>query len=358
VTEPDLINPLKDFSQEDLDPNARSGIFALSPDLVTPYSHQYNFSWEPEIAPAWRLQLGYVGSRTHRLFIPWITNRARPVEGIEPTTGTINERRPDPRFFTVNRVVNGSRGYFDAARVRLLAPRWGGLSLEASYWFSKAIDLGGDYTNTAGSRDGFRARSQSEFDTAGDLKGLSSFDQTHAALMNVSYLLPARPLGENRISRFFGDWNLSTVVLFKTGTPFTLRTGSDGPGSGNVDGSSGDRPNLVDPAVWGRTINHPDTSQKLLPASAFSFIQPGEMAGNLGRNTFRKDGIGNVNLAVSRNFPLRSDLTLTLRAEVINLTNTPQFAEPSEDLNNPAFGQITNTLNDGRTFRFMLRFNF
>ena len=358
VTEPDLINPLKDFSQEDLDPNARSGIFALSPDLVTPYSHQYNFSWEPEIAPAWRLQLGYVGSRTHRLFIPWITNRARPVEGIEPTTGTINERRPDPRFFTVNRVVNGSRGYFDAARVRLLAPRWGGLSLEASYWFSKAIDLGGDYTNTAGSRDGFRARSQSEFDTAGDLKGLSSFDQTHAALMNVSYLLPARPLGENRISRFFGDWNLSTVVLFKTGTPFTLRTGSDGPGSGNVDGSSGDRPNLVDPAVWGRTINHPDTSQKLLPASAFSFIQPGEMAGNLGRNTFRKDGIGNVNLAVSRNFPLRSDLTLTLRAEVINLTNTPQFAEPSEDLNNPAFGQITNTLNDGRTFRFLLRLSF
>ena len=358
VPQPDLVNPLKDFSPEDLDPNARSSVFDLASDLVAPYSHQYNFSWEPEIVSEWRLQLGYVGSRTHRLFIPWTNNRARPVEGIEHTTATINERRPDPRFFTVTRILNGSRGYFDAARARLLAPRWGGLSLEASYWFSKAVDLGGDYTNTAGSRDSFRARSQTEFDVAGDLKGLSSFDQTHAALMSVNYLLPSRPLGDNRVSGFFGDWNLSTVVLFKSGTPFGVRTGSDGPGSGNVDGLSGDRPNLTDPSVWGRTINHPDTSQEMLPASALSFIQPGQTAGNLGRNVFRKDGIANVNLALSRNFPLRSDLALTLRAEAVNLTNTPQFAEPAEDLNNPAFGQITNTLNDGRTFRFLLRLAF
>ncbi len=34
--------------------------------------------------------------------------------------------------------------------------------------------------------------------------------------------------------------------------------------------------------------------------------------------------------------------------------NTPQFAEPSTQLTSPAFGQITNTLNDGRAFRFHL----
>ena len=42
----------------------------------------------------------------------------------------------------------------------------------------------------------------------------------------------------------------------------------------------------------------------------------------------------------------------TLRAESINLFNTPQFAEPGSVLGTPEFGTITNTLNEGRTFRF------
>ena len=48
----------------------------------------------------------------------------------------------------------------------------------------------------------------------------------------------------------------------------------------------------------------------------------------------------------------------TFRAESINLTNTPQFAEPGLSLAAPNFGQINNTLNDGRTFRFLLRLVF
>ena len=38
--------------------------------------------------------------------------------------------------------------------------------------------------------------------------------------------------------------------------------------------------------------------------------------------------------------------------------NTPQFAEPGTDLTSPSFAQITNTLNEGRTFQFQLRFRF
>jgi hypothetical protein len=49
---------------------------------------------------------------------------------------------------------------------------------------------------------------------------------------------------------------------------------------------------------------------------------------------------------------------VTFRAESINLLNSPQFAEPGTDLSSGNFGQITNTLNDGRTFRFLLQFGF
>ena len=62
-----------------------------------------------------------------------------------------------------------------------------------------------------------------------------------------------------------------------------------GPGYGNVDGSQGDRPDLRDTSVLGRTIDNPDTSVRLLPKSAFAFIGPNETRGTLGVGTFRRD---------------------------------------------------------------------
>jgi len=40
------------------------------------------------------------------------------------------------------------------------------------------------------------------------------------------------------------------------------------------------------------------------------------------------------------------------------MLKSPQFAEPNADLSSPAFGEIANTLNEGRTFRFTLRLDF
>jgi len=143
------------------------------------------------------------------------------------------------------------------------------------------------------------------------------------------------------------------VALLKQGTPFNLTT-LDGPGFGNVDGNGGDRPNLVDPSILGRSFGNPDTSVAGLPRSAFAAISPGAEAGNLGANVFRKGAIRNVNAALAKTWKLRRDWQLLLRAESINLLNTPQFAEPGSILGTPEFGFITNTLNDGRAFRFNL----
>lgn len=352
---PDFLNPLGDLDRDNLDFTGRSTFFDLSPDLATPYSHQYNLSWERPVFADWRVQLGYIGSRSWKLLTLWYFNRARPVEGIPQTTATANERRPNQDFFDIRRTLNGGRGYYDAAKATLLAPQRGPLTFETSYWFSKAIDLGSDYTNTAAGADARLARGQSEFDVHGDMKGLSSFDQTHSWLTRFSYRTPAL---RGWLSSVLGNWDLFSVVLVKTGTPFTVSAGSDGPGIGNVDSSGSDRPNIDDPTILGRKIKHPDTSRALLPAEAFSFMQPTDRRGNIGRNVFRKDGIQNVNAAVSRTWPVGQESRLTLRAESNNLLNRPQFAEPGLELTSPNFGQITNTLNDGRTFRFHLSLAF
>lgn len=345
VQAPDLLNPLKDAI---ISPDGRSTLFIVPRDLKAPYSHQYNFSWEAPLIANWKLQLGYVGSRTHKLLMMWHRNRGNPVPGIPTTTATINDRRPDPRYFDVRTVVNGSRAYFDAARITVVIPEWRGLIVDSSYWFSKAIDTGSAYTNTAAGDSAIQGFSQDQFLVQQDLKGPAAFDQSHAVLVRFRYTAPKR----------VGRWALSAVWLAKSGLPFTVISGSDGPGFGNVDGTNGDRPHLVDPAILGRTVGHPDVSVALLPRAAFRYMSPGELRGNLGSNTFRRAGFSNLNASVARSFSLPSERTLTLKAESINFSNSPQFAQPNSDLSAPSFGTITNTLNDGRAFQFGLTFRW
>ncbi|MBL8221315.1 MAG: TonB-dependent receptor [Bryobacterales bacterium] len=355
VQAPFLINPLRDAV---IDPNGRAAIFDVPRDLKAPYSHQYNFSWEAPVYNGWRVQFGYVGSRTHKLLMLWHLNRARQVPGIPLTTASVTDRRPDARYFDVRPAVNSSRAYFDAARATLVIPEWRGLTVDTSYWFSKAIDTGAAYTNTAAGDDTRQGYSQTEDNVAGDLKGLSVFDQSHAALARVRYALPALAAQGRATRGMLGRWALSAVWLRKSGMPFTVLSGSDGPGFGNVDGVNGDRPHVADPSILGRTINHPDTAPGLLPRSAFRNLAVGDLAGNLGVSTFRRAGFTNVNASLSRTWTLASERVITFRAESINLSNTPQFAAPNSDLSSPSFGAITNTLNDGRTYQFTLQFRW
>lgn len=354
VQVPDFLDPLKDSV---ISADGRATFFVVPPDLKTPYSHQYNFSYETTLHSSWKLQLGYVGSRTHKLLMLWHLNRALLPPGVPISTANIPDRRPDPRYFEVREVQNASRAYFDAARLTMVAADIRGLAIDASYWFSKTIDTGATYLNTAAGDDARQGYAQTQFLVHQDLKGVSPFDQSHAALVRVRYGIS--PLaGLPRIGRtMLGRWALSTVWLAKTGMPFTVFSGSDSPGFGNVDGTNGDRPHVADTSVLGRKIGDPDTSTTLLPRTAFRFIQPSEGRGNLGVNTFRRGGIFNFNASAARTWNV-ADRSLTFRAESVNFTNSPQFAEPATDLTSPAFGKITNTLNDGRTFQFTLQFRF
>ena len=358
VRTPKLSDPLGDLSEEDLDPNGRSAIYQLARDLRTPYEHLYSFAWELPLKSEWKLELGYVGSRSHKLPLMWYLNRAVPVEGIPQTNRTVNLRRPDKRYYDVLHIHNGSRGYFDAAKVTLRVPRWRGLTIDGSYWFSKAIDLGASYTNTASGSDAFIGRSPSQFDSQKEMRALSRFDQPHAMLWRVSYETPALAGRSRWLRAFLDSWQIGSVLLLKSGTPLEVEAGSDSPGWGNVDGSGSDNPILLDPSILGRSIDHPDTSRARLPRKAFTTIQPTDIRGNLGRNTFRKDGVANLNMALSKRWPLTAERALLLRCESLNLLNHPQFAQPARRLSSPNFAVISNTLNDGRTFRFTFQFDW
>lgn len=343
VNNPDFLNPLRDLAASTA--SAQSAYAVLPADLRTPYAHLYSLVMERRSNNWGMLRFGYTGSRSIKLLAGIVQNRAVPMDGIPYTTATINERRPDPSVGELRIAQNQGIAYYDGAQAQYDLPGRKGINATVSYTFGKAIDTGVDFTATAANRDMLNGRAQWQYNQVGDRKGLSNFDARHAVALRWSYDLPWQGI------------QLSGISAFRTGTPLTLYIGSDAPGFGNVDGSGGDRPNLLDPSILGLTISHPDLAPQILTRDKFGYMPVGEQRGNLGRNVMRKAPIANWNLAVQKSWRLRAprETQLQLRGEAYNGMNTPQFDEPQRNLTSPAFGKITNTLNDGRVFQFVLR---
>ena len=344
---PDLLDPLKDFVQEPGE-TPRSGLNLMDPELVTPYSHQFTLEFERELFADLRVKATYIGSRTWKLFRIVRENRAQRVEGIPFETRTTNDRRPDQRFFSVARMTNQARGYFDAGQLSLDRVFSQGLAIRATYTWSKALDTGSNFSNPGTNRQ--ERYAQDESIAFQDLKARSSFDAPHSLQLGYTFQLPGR---------FLRGWAVSGITILKDGTPFTIQTGTDAPPFGNVDGERGDRPSILDTSILGASVDNPDTALTILRRDAFDAEAPfREGYGNLARNMFRKDGTMNFNLAISRTFALSGDQTLLFRTEFINAFNHPQFSPPNSRMAADSFGQITNTQNDGRNVQFSLRFNF
>ena len=366
VNDPDLLDPLSRVELTS-DGTERSELKRNSPDLVAPYTHLYTLSLERELPANTSLTVGYIGERTFKLPERVISNRAKPVPGIATTTKTINNRRPDPRFLQIGTVVNSTISYLDALHVTVNRRLSRGLALNAQYTFSKVISTGSTVF-----ADSFTSAVSQSDEIMSDMKAVAKFDTPHAFTIGYSFELPGLRLGQGIQSLLLRGWRISGTTTFRSGTPLTVFTGSDSPGLGNVDGAgSPDRPNLLNPAILGRSIDHPDTAAAVLGADScnkdirpvqcvyFDTNLPPGGRGNIGFNTFRNDGTHNWNFALEKEFFLGKTgdgaPNLQLRTEFINLLNQPQFSPVNSRISADTFGQITNTANKGRVIQLMLR---
>ena len=303
-------------------PNSRYSPTWISPDLATPYSHQYNAGLEHSLFAGAILRINYIGSRSFKLLNSYAMNRAEPVAGIPLTTATVDRRRPDSRYSDTKTMVNGGIAYYDAAQVLWDLPLRRGLLFSMGYTFSTAIDQGADFTATAANRDLTTFRSQWQWDSFGDRKGLSNFDSTHALVFNYAWDLPGLRNGAGWLRAVTRQWQVSGANMWKKGTPLTLFIGSDAPGFGNVDGSGGDRPNLLDPSILGATAAIPTGATNSSPRFALRSSRPGSAPAAWAAPR-RTGPIWNWNAAVARQFRLPNEWSAQLRAENLQSLSAP-----------------------------------
>ncbi|MBI1955476.1 MAG: TonB-dependent receptor, partial [Acidobacteria bacterium] len=340
----------------------RCALRRLSADLVTPYSHQYTLAVERDLPGSFFLRLSYIGTRSFHLFTQTVRNRARPLPGIPLMTATINDRRPDPRYSSIAEIESNSIAYYDAAQVSLQKRLSHGLTFRATYTFSKNIDLGGDFTNTASGVEkppAIGIASSELTSRMEDLKGWSLLDTPHNLSLSYTYLLPSVGPLYGWKALLLRGWGISGTTVLQSGLPFSVHT-ADGPGLGNVDGVMNDRPNLLDPTTLGRSFANPDTSASRLRRQWFDTHILPSGRGNIGYNVFRKDGTNNWNFSIGKALRFRSarEIAVQFRAALLNFFNHPQFDKPRGNLLSPSFGQITDTTNRGRVARLSVRVEF
>jgi hypothetical protein len=255
-----------------------------------------------------------------------------------------------------------------------------GLQFDFNYTFAHSIDNTSFFANSEGDTgiggiglvcDDIRPR---------ECRANSDFDVTNYITADFTYQLP---FGRHRaflsstpiwVNEVIGGWDISGISVWHTGQAW----GTD---SNAFDASySNDAPGIFigNPAnVVTRVTKIPGGGVNVFANNQLAAASyEGPIGFQIGaRNSLRGPSYFNQDLGLAKTFPLHSDrVVMKFRADAFNTFNHPNFALPIEngfngfdnqDITNPDFGQITNTvsppgnLNNGaRVLQLALRVEF
>jgi len=173
----------------------------------------------------------------------------------------------------------------------------------------------------------------------GSDRASSAFDVRHNFSAGITWRAPSVG-GTSALQSLTRNWTLSTFLSARSGFPIDVLASENLLGLGFDDFQ---RPDRVSSApIWLDDSSAPGR-QRLNPA-AFS-IPSGSHQGNLGRDSIPGFGMGQMDLALGREFAVREDSVAELRLEAFNVTNHAQFGDPVRFMSSPLFGQSPSLLN-------------
>lgn len=175
--------------------------------------------------------------------------------------------------------------------------------------------------------------------------GHAGNDVRHKLATNFIVELPYRP--DNPFLRAtLGGWQLNTIGIFQTGTPFTVTCTLAWPRCDfNADGVNNDRVNL--PAS-GTDFGSPSRAEWLAGVlNAADFTNPAALTlADQPRNAFRGPGYKSVDLSLFKTFDFAGfngrRSTVQIRLEAFNAFNWVNLFSPVSNVNNANFGRVTN----------------
>jgi hypothetical protein len=323
------------------------GSWYTDPHIQDPRSMQYNLTVEREIGLKTAISVGYVGSKDDRLAITGQWNTA-----LTPGLGTISQvraRTPFPWYNTsaFYSTSNGTSNY-NGLQVKLDRKFSNGLQYLASYTWSKAIGEGGSGLFDVENGPGGFSIWQNYYNLKAS-RGVLAFSIPQMLTMEGQYALPVgigqRYLNHGPAAYILGNWQANTAVQIRSGQPYNLDVSGD---VANIEAPAGDswftyeRPNQVANA----RVSHP-TKSEAFNTAAFQVPATGTY-GNAGTSPLYSMHVANADMSLFKDFPIREQLSINLRAEIFNVFNIQNYGVPDTNViqQDPNSGKITSTVSD------------
>ncbi|HUX66662.1 MAG TPA: carboxypeptidase regulatory-like domain-containing protein [Terriglobales bacterium] len=325
------------------------------------YVMQWNFSLQQRLGRQWAAMVGYVGSRS--VHLPFRTDDFNTVMPTPTPAGYLyppaaTSQRLNPNFGRINGIMWNADAYYEALQATLRGSWRSGLQMQASYTWGKTMDTSSasitadQYDNSLVNMPWFNTRLD---------RGLSDLNMGQNFVANFTWALPGQSTGPWGWA--LAGWQWVGVVKAASGTPFTPLLGGDPLGT-KLNAAS-EVPNWVNGPGCGSRVN-PGNPNDYIRSQCFAFPSPGNLKGNVGRNTLIGPGLANLDFSLIKNTAagwLGGDSSVQLRAEFFNLLNRADFAPPLAHLavfdasGNPVAGAglITATVQPAREVQLAVK---
>ncbi len=321
-----------------------------------PYTENYMFSIQRQIAKNSLLTISYAGNQGHHLLVLVPANLGNPAlclslsqpNEVAPGSSTCGPFGEDSaytsasgQFYQGTRVGLGSDYGSTTAQKTIGNSNYNALEVNyrfilgtrvtvlAGYTFAKSID---DASNIGEQINPFNYRLT---------RVISSWNEPNNFVVSYTYALPFDKLGRNRLTE---GWSISGTTRFASGFPVTLFDDSDRSLLGTL--GNGVNNQLLDtPELLPGPLDLNENPRNGKPVFNTSILVP-EALGQLGdaaRRIFQGPGIENFDMQLSKTIRFTESKSLDIRVEAFNAFNHAQFYGPSSvdgEVNDPNFGHV------------------
>ena len=334
---------------------------AITQNLVTAYYEQAFFGVQYELAKDMVLETNFVGTYGHKLLgiLNLNTFPGRRVGGGESSL------RPNPNVNNINLRTNCCDSNYNGLQVTLRKRFARGMSFNANYTYSKALD---DLSDVFTPRSSNGAINPTDSLNPQLDYGPADFNVKHRIVGSYTYDLPFA-----KGNRWIGGWSLSGIVSYQTGSPFSV-TSSSSTNDPNKNGTFNDRfaYNGSAPIYTGKSaadgyfntgafsiLNDPNAAVPVLcPATMNGGLWcEGRAAGQMGRNSLTGPKYANWDFGIGKRFKVTENSAITLQGNLFNIFNHPNFRLPVSDAALGNFGASTSDFG-ARVTQLSLRYDF
>ena len=343
------------------------------------YVQQWNLAVQRAITNNMSAEIAYVGSHIVHVGIPdsnlnqltaaqlaqgapLLTQVPNPYFGQIPASSSIGTKtvsqaqllKPYPRFQNIATYRNNSgTTNYNAIQTKVEQRFSNGIAFLFAYTHSKLIDdassvfsttvLSSPNSSSLVAADTFRPYLERD-SSNGDMPNVTSFTGIYSIPAGHGHQFASTGIG----AVVLGGWSLNAIVSLQSGMPVTVTQATN---NNAFAGFALQRPNIV---------GNPSLSPGLrTPAHYFNnaafATAPQFVIGTASRNPVRGPAYRDLDMALVKHTKLWEQADLEFRAEMFDVTNTPEFAQPNGSFGSAAFGSITATTTDPRVMQFALR---